>query len=128
MQVRDIEKEIVTREDYIVAVEDENIKLREEIKKAKFMNERSGYDNFVNGLTQLRNRSSTRKVGGVPAVPNQHFEKSVVSPMNASITKESVNLKKETSFDVPTRLSVDATADVYKSVNSVKSPLAEKLE
>ena len=38
----------------MINLENEAVMLREEIKSAKFNNEKGGYDKFVGGLTVLR--------------------------------------------------------------------------
>ena len=49
-----MEKQVQSREDYMVSLENEAIMLRKEIKLAKFNNEKQGYSGFVGNLTQLR--------------------------------------------------------------------------
>ena len=54
---------MLAREDYIIALENENIMLREEIKKSKFNCEKNKYENFLGGLTVLRKDSTSRERG-----------------------------------------------------------------
>lgn len=49
-----LEKQVQSREDYMISLENEAIMLRKEIKQAKFNNEKTGYSGFVGSLTQLR--------------------------------------------------------------------------
>ena len=51
---------MLAREDYITRLENENIMLRDEIKKAKFNNEKNGYEKFTTGLTVLRKEAKER--------------------------------------------------------------------
>ena len=44
----------------MINLENEAIMLRDEIKRAKFNNEKGGYDRFVNGLTQIKSRDRSR--------------------------------------------------------------------
>ena len=53
-QTQDLNKQVIASEDYIVSLDNENIMLREEIRKAKFYKEKSGYTEFTAGLTVLR--------------------------------------------------------------------------
>ena len=46
-----LEKQVQSREDYMVSLENEAIMLRKEIKLAKFNNEKQGYSGFVGNLT-----------------------------------------------------------------------------
>jgi hypothetical protein len=41
-------------------LENENVMLREEVRKARFDNEKDGYDKFKAGLTVLRKRSTSK--------------------------------------------------------------------
>ena len=50
---------MLAREDYIVSLENENIMLREEIRKSKFYKEKDSYDKFTAGLTVLRKRETS---------------------------------------------------------------------
>ena len=52
---------MLAREDYIVSLENENLMLREEIKRAKFFKEKSGYADFTAGLTVLRKEAHSRE-------------------------------------------------------------------
>lgn len=61
-----LEKLVKSREEYMCSLENEAIMIRKEIKDAKFNNEKSGYNGFVGGLTQLRQnriRSSSNNRG-----------------------------------------------------------------
>ena len=45
------EKQVQSREDYMISLENETIMLRKEIKQAKFNNEKQGYSGFLGNLT-----------------------------------------------------------------------------
>ena len=47
----------------MINLENEAVMLREEIKNAKFNNEKGGYDKFVGGLTVLRARDRSNPKG-----------------------------------------------------------------
>ena len=49
----------------MINLENEAVMLRDEIKKAKFNNEKGGYDRFVGGLTVIksRDRSNPKSTG-----------------------------------------------------------------
>ena len=47
----------------MINLENEAVMLREEIKNAKFNNEKGGYDKFVGGLTVLRPRDRSNTKG-----------------------------------------------------------------
>ena len=48
----------------MINLENEAVMLRDEIKNAKFNNEKGGYDKFVGGLTKLRSRDRSDNRGG----------------------------------------------------------------
>lgn len=54
MKIKELEKQVSGREDYMQSLEKEAIMLRHEIKNAKFNKEKGGYDKFLSGLTTLR--------------------------------------------------------------------------
>lgn len=54
MKIKELERQVNSREDYMQALEKEAVMLRHEIKNAKFNNERAPYDKFVSSLTTLR--------------------------------------------------------------------------
>lgn len=60
-QTQDLNKQVLAREDYIVSLENENLMLREEIKRAKFFKEKSGYADFTAGLTVLRKEATSHE-------------------------------------------------------------------
>jgi hypothetical protein len=45
---------LTSEEEHIVQVEQENIYLREQVRKVKFCGEKDGYGKFLNGLTVLK--------------------------------------------------------------------------
>jgi len=53
-EVVNLERQVKKREQYVINLENEAVMLRDEIKNAKFNNEKGGYDKFVGGLTKLR--------------------------------------------------------------------------
>lgn len=79
-------KQVLAREDYIVALENENILLREEIRKAKFDNEKDGYEKFKAGLTVLRKKS--------PSKERTHR----LATLEKSLTRTSVDRASEMKF------------------------------
>ena len=79
-------KQVLAREDYIVALENENILLREAIRKAKFENEKDGYEKFKAGLTVLRKKS--------PSKERTHR----LATLEKSLTRTSVDRASEIKF------------------------------
>lgn len=79
---------MLAREDYIKSLEGENIMLREEIKKAKFNNEKSGYEKFTMGLTVLRKDAKERTSKSLTSTDKNATHTSIekVSPLRNKIT------------------------------------------
>ena len=55
-----LQRQQKTEETYMINLENEAVMLRDEIKRAKFNNEKGGYDKFVGGLTTLKTRERSK--------------------------------------------------------------------
>jgi len=66
-EIKRLEWQVQSREEYVVQLENEAIYLRKEIKEAKFHNEKHGYAGFVGGLVQLRKSSERSKSKNLPS-------------------------------------------------------------
>ena len=87
-----LEKQVQSREDYMISLENETIMLRKEIKQAKFNNEKQGYSGFLGNLTQLRQSRgrSTR---------NNRFGENSASAERQTITLSNQNSAKPNKVD-----------------------------
>ena len=104
-EVGRLEKQIQSREEYMISLENEAIMLRREIKDAKFHNEKSGYAGFLGGLTQLRDsrdRSKSnphgRSIGPVADGSGRSVDRKVPSTM---ISLSNQNSQRPVYDDIP---------------------------
>ena len=84
-----LNKQVIQREDYILALENENIFLREEIKKTKFHCEKNQYEKFLGGLTVLRKSSNSIE---------RNNTRNVNSMQEKSLTRGSIERYSELKF------------------------------